>query len=167
MEDVLVWYVAGPVFGLLVVALYAVSNQRLGVSGSYLHLGFTLGGRPAEAWRLWFLGGLFAGTGLRSRAVAVVPRTSRLAHPTRRDAEDRAGDPEAKHVADGFTFGIGWAVAGNCPGAVAAMVVGGRLHGLWVMPGIAAGVVLRDRREKRTPAAAPVRPQPTVAPHAP
>lgn len=50
MEDVLVWYVAGPVFGLLVVALYAMSNQRLGVSGSYLHLGFALGGQPAELW---------------------------------------------------------------------------------------------------------------------
>ncbi|MFA9444660.1 YeeE/YedE family protein [Egicoccus sp. AB-alg6-2] len=61
MEDVLAWYVAGPVFGLLVVALYAVSNQRLGVSGSYLHLGFALRGQPAEAWRLWFLAGLLAG----------------------------------------------------------------------------------------------------------
>lgn len=75
--------------------------------------------------------------------------------------------PKAKHVQGGVTFGIGWAIAGTCPGAVAAMVAGGRLNGLWVMLGIAAGVVLRDRREKQTPVAAPTRPQPAVAPHAP
>ncbi|MFA9444661.1 DUF6691 family protein [Egicoccus sp. AB-alg6-2] len=64
--------------------------------------------------------------------------------------------PKAKHVEGGLTFGIGWAIAGTCPGAVAAMVAGGRLHGLWVMLGIGAGVMIRDRREKRSASAAPV-----------
>lgn len=61
MSDVLVWYVSGPVFGLLVVAMYAVANRRLGVSGSYLHLGFALRGQARDVWRLWFFAGLLAG----------------------------------------------------------------------------------------------------------
>ncbi|MFA9428761.1 YeeE/YedE family protein [Egicoccus sp. AB-alg2] len=55
------WYVAGPIFGALVVALYLLTNQRLGVSGSYLHLGFVILRRPADPWRLWFFAGLLGG----------------------------------------------------------------------------------------------------------
>ncbi|MFA9428760.1 DUF6691 family protein [Egicoccus sp. AB-alg2] len=56
--------------------------------------------------------------------------------------------PQAKHVKGGLTFGVGWAVAGTCPGAVAAMVAGGRLNGLWVMLGIGVGVLVRDGMER-------------------
>lgn len=76
--------------------------------------------------------------------------------------------PERKHVTGGVTFGIGWAIAGTCPGAVAAMAAGGKLHALWVMAGIAGGVLLRDHLEKR--ATAPVPPAadapPAVVPSA-
>lgn len=75
MSDVLVWYVAGPVFGLLVVAMYVVANRRLGVSGSYLHLGFALRGHASERWRLLFLGGLLAG------AAAAAAARGQLARP--------------------------------------------------------------------------------------
>lgn len=61
MSEVLVWYIAGPLFGLTVVAMYLVGNRRLGVSGSYLHLAFALGRQPFEGWRLSFLAGLVAG----------------------------------------------------------------------------------------------------------
>ena len=57
------WYVGGPIFGLCVAALYALTSQRLGVSGSYLHLGKVVLRRPgAQAWRLWFFGGLLLGS---------------------------------------------------------------------------------------------------------
>lgn len=56
------WYVGGPVFGLCVAAVYLIVNQRLGVSGSYLHISKMLMGRPgAQAWRIWFFGGLMLG----------------------------------------------------------------------------------------------------------
>lgn len=70
---------------------------------------------------------------------------------------------EAKHVQGGLLFGVGWAVAGTCPGAVAAMVAGGRLQGLFVMAGIVLGVGLRDSVEAARPAraAAPAAVSPT------
>ena len=62
MPRYLPWYVAGPVFGLCVAALYLVNNQRLGVSGSYLHISKFVLRRPgAQAWRVWFFGGLLLG----------------------------------------------------------------------------------------------------------
>jgi uncharacterized membrane protein YedE/YeeE len=62
MQPYVPWYVGGPVFGLCVAALYLLANQRLGVSGSYLHLTKIMMRRPgAQAWRVWFLGGLLVG----------------------------------------------------------------------------------------------------------
>ena len=62
MPPYLPWYVAGPVFGLCVSALYLVNNQRLGVSGSYLHIGKVVLRRPGvQSWRIWFFGGLLLG----------------------------------------------------------------------------------------------------------
>lgn len=56
------WYVGGPVFGLCVAALYLTNNQRLGVSGSYLHISKLVLRRPgAQLWRVWFFGGLLLG----------------------------------------------------------------------------------------------------------
>lgn len=63
MQPYLPWYVGGPIFGLCVAALYALTSQRLGVSGSYLHLGKAVLRRPgAQVWRLWFFGGLLLGS---------------------------------------------------------------------------------------------------------
>ena len=39
MDGYLPWYIGGPIFGLCVAGLYALANERLGVSGSYLHIG--------------------------------------------------------------------------------------------------------------------------------
>ena len=56
------WWVAGPGIGLCVVALYALTNRKLGVSGGWLQLLFAVERRPVtEPWRLWFTGGLVAG----------------------------------------------------------------------------------------------------------
>jgi uncharacterized membrane protein YedE/YeeE len=62
MPGQLPWWVAGPAVGLCVVALYALANLRLGVSGGWLQLVFLAERRPlTEPWRLWFTGALVAG----------------------------------------------------------------------------------------------------------
>ncbi len=56
------WFIAGPVIGLCVVALYALANQRMGVTGSYVQIArVATRGRVDEAWRLWFFVGLGGG----------------------------------------------------------------------------------------------------------
>lgn len=56
------WWVAGPGVGLCVVALYALTGRKLGVSGGWLQLVFALQRRPlTEPWRVWFTGGLVGG----------------------------------------------------------------------------------------------------------
>lgn len=55
------WYLVGPAMGLVIVGMYATVNKHLGVSGGYVQLLDAARGRPIEAWRLWFLGGLLLG----------------------------------------------------------------------------------------------------------
>lgn len=56
---------------------------------------------------------------------------------------------ERKHLAGGVVFGTGWAIAGTCPGAVAAMAASGKPLALFVVAGIAIGVTVRDLQEER------------------
>ena len=51
--------------------------------------------------------------------------------------------PRTRHVAGSILFGIGWTVAGTCPGPVAAMIGEGRLLGVSVVVGLLAGVTLQ------------------------
>ena len=63
LPERLAWYVAGPIIGLLVVALYAVANKHLGVTTSYLQvMTFVRSPRTAEMWRVWFFAGLVGGS---------------------------------------------------------------------------------------------------------
>ena len=56
------WYVVGPLMGLCVVALYALVNQRLGVTSTYVGVLTAIRKRPAaEMCRVWFFVGLFGG----------------------------------------------------------------------------------------------------------
>lgn len=55
------WYVIGPLMGLVIAGMYAVTNKHLGVSGSYVQFLDAARGRSIEAWRLWFLAGLLLG----------------------------------------------------------------------------------------------------------
>lgn len=57
---------------------------------------------------------------------------------------------ERKHIIGGVVFGTGWAIAGTCPGAVAAMAASGKPLALVVMAGVAIGGTLRDLQEERT-----------------
>ena len=63
LPDRLAWFIGGPIIGLLTVALYAVANKHLGVTTSYLQaMIFVRSPRMAEMWRVWFFGGLVAGS---------------------------------------------------------------------------------------------------------
>lgn len=59
------WYVVGPLMGLTVVGLYALTNNHLGISGAYVQVvDYARGRRPIEMWRLWFLAGTVLGAAL-------------------------------------------------------------------------------------------------------
>jgi uncharacterized membrane protein YedE/YeeE len=68
------WYVVGPLMGLIVAGFYLVTNNHLGISGAYVQVIDHVRGRPVEVWRLWFLGGTFAGAALVS-LLAGYPQT--------------------------------------------------------------------------------------------
>lgn len=56
------WYVCGPILGVLIVGLYALTNKPLGASGAYVQtLNLARGAAVAEAWRIWYFVGIFAG----------------------------------------------------------------------------------------------------------
>jgi uncharacterized membrane protein YedE/YeeE len=56
------WFVAGPLIGLLVVAMYAVWNEPLGVSSFYGHVARLARRRPdADSLRVWLFAGIAAG----------------------------------------------------------------------------------------------------------
>ena len=58
------WYIIGPLMGLAIAGMYALTNKHLGVSGAYVQFVDRARGRPIEVWRLWFLGGLVGGAAL-------------------------------------------------------------------------------------------------------
>jgi uncharacterized membrane protein YedE/YeeE len=49
---------------------------------------------------------------------------------------------ERKHVAGSMIFGVGWAIAGTCPGPALAMTASGGLLGLAVVGGLFVGLAL-------------------------
>jgi uncharacterized protein len=56
------WYLLGPAIGLIVVGLFAVLDQRIGVMGGYSNFVERATGRiPALSWRAWFLIGVLLG----------------------------------------------------------------------------------------------------------
>lgn len=52
-------------------------------------------------------------------------------------------------VGGALAFGAGWAVSGTCPGTAIAQIGEGRLHGVFTLGGILAGVMLADLRSRR------------------
>ena len=65
LPDRLPWFIAGPVIGLCVVALYALANQRMGVTSAYAEIGSIVRGRtPSQTWRIWFFLGLAGGAAI-------------------------------------------------------------------------------------------------------
>lgn len=62
LPDRLPWWLAGPVLGLLIVALFVLANQPLGASGAYVQTASLLRRRDGVAvWRVWYFVGMFVG----------------------------------------------------------------------------------------------------------
>ncbi|MGH2443978.1 MAG: YeeE/YedE family protein [Chloroflexota bacterium] len=68
------WFVAGPLLGLLIVGLYAISNKPLGASGAYTQtLSLVRGAPVTELWRVWYLVGILGGAVLVSVVRGTAP----------------------------------------------------------------------------------------------
>jgi uncharacterized membrane protein YedE/YeeE len=52
---------------------------------------------------------------------------------------------QRKHVAGSVLFGIGWSLAGTCPGPVAAQLGRGQFAALFTIGGLLAGILIHDR----------------------
>ena len=61
LPDRMPWFVAGPLMGLCVVALYALANKPLGATGAYSQTFSFLRRVGFEAWRVWLFAGFFVG----------------------------------------------------------------------------------------------------------
>src|SRR5438128_1038945 len=56
------WYVIGPLMGLVVIAAYALLNERVGVVGGFSDIVERVTGRrPALGWKAWFVVGVVGG----------------------------------------------------------------------------------------------------------
>jgi uncharacterized membrane protein YedE/YeeE len=94
------WFLVGPLLGLIVVAVFATLNERLGVVGGYSELvERAVGARRALGWKAWFVVGIVLGGLLFSLAAG----------------DSRAGD------------GYGWLeqALGGDPLATGAVLAGG------------------------------------------
>lgn len=62
LPDRLPWYIGGPTLGLLIVAMFALSNQPLGASGAYVQTaGLVRRKANIAIWRVWYFVGMFLG----------------------------------------------------------------------------------------------------------
>ena len=57
--------------------------------------------------------------------------------------------PQRPQLAGAAVFGVGWAISDACPGPVATQLGQGRLWSLFTLAGIAIGIVLFARVERR------------------
>ena len=60
--------------------------------------------------------------------------------------------PKRRHFTGSVIFGTGWAIAGACPGPIAAQLGQGSGWSLFTALGLLGGILLFLRREQRAPA---------------
>jgi uncharacterized protein len=112
LQDRPAWYVLGPLIGLVVIALMATINQRIGVVGGYSNALERVTGRAASlSWRWWFLAGLLGGS-LVWRLLAGTPTVDDGYGWLSRSFDD-AGVAVAL-VLGGLLIGFGAKTAGGC-----------------------------------------------------
>lgn len=63
--------------------------------------------------------------------------------------------PARRHFAGAVTFGVGWAIAASCPAPIAAQLAQGVWWSVFAFLGVAAGVLLYQRRQASSPVAMP------------
>lgn len=101
--------------------------------------------RRAYLWLMFATGGFTTVVGLQilQRAGAVTLLRHEALHWP-------AVPPQRRHVVGSLLFGTGWALAGACPGPIAAQVGSGRLSSLFTLAGLLAGIALADAWGRRT-----------------
>ena len=57
--------------------------------------------------------------------------------------------PQRHHILGSLVFGVGWSVAGTCPGPVAVMIGQGRFEGLVIVAGLLVGVSAQGALSRR------------------
>jgi len=57
---------------------------------------------------------------------------------------------ERRHILGSAIFGLGWSIAGTCPGPVAVQLGRGQLAAVFTIAGILVGIALRDRLALRS-----------------
>ena len=124
--------VAGLVFGIGLIAGGMVDPAKvqgfLDVTGAWdPSLAFVMGGAIAVGV------GAFALAKGRQRAWAGLP----IDLPA-------AGGIDARLIAGGVVFGIGWGLAGYCPGPAVVALGAGSAPALWFVPAMLAGMLVHD-----------------------
>jgi uncharacterized protein len=108
------WFVVGPLLGLIVVAVLATLNERLGVVGGYSELVERAAGvRRALGWKAWFVVGIVLGGFLFNLAAG----TSRAGDGYGWLEHALGGDPLATGAVlagGGLLIGLGAKTAGGC-----------------------------------------------------
>ena len=133
--------VVGAIFGFTLVwsglTDPAVIRRGLLFEDSYLFLFFAAA-----------LGTAFAGMQALRR---LRPRALLTGEPV----EWKVERPDRRRLAGAGVFGVGWAVAGSCPGPIAAQVAQGAWWGLFTLAGLVLGIAahlwLERRRGERPP----------------
>ena len=54
-----------------------------------------------------------------------------------------------RHVIGSVVFGMGWGIAGTCPGPIAAQLGRGQLAAVFTITGVLAGIALHDQMRAR------------------
>ncbi|HVR63704.1 MAG TPA: DUF6691 family protein [Polyangia bacterium] len=102
-----------------------------------------------QSFYLWLL---FA-TGVATTALGlqILSRTGARTWLTRAPLAWPPVSPQRRHVVGSALFGVGGALAGACPGPIAAQIGEGRLSALFTLAGLLAGIAVADTLGKRQP----------------
>jgi uncharacterized membrane protein YedE/YeeE len=108
------WFLVGPLLGMIVVAVFATLNERLGVVGGYSELVERASGRRADlGWKAWFVVGIVLGGLLFSLAAG----SWRAGDGYGWLQQELGGDPLATGAVlagAGVCIGLGAKTAGGC-----------------------------------------------------
>lgn len=104
------WYIAGPILGVLIVALRAVVNKPLGALGGYIDLA-QAGGQPR---RLGFSGYLLIGIVLGGAVFGVLTRTAPASALYAGLLPENPMLQVGVLTIAGFAMGVGARTAGGC-----------------------------------------------------
>lgn len=128
---------AGSVFGLGLALSQMVDPHKV--------LNFLDVAGPWDASLLFVLGGavVLAAAGFRVLMGRGAPLLDSRFHPSARQGLDTG------LVAGSVLFGLGWGLAGYCPGPAIASLALGNAEALWFLPAMAAGAGLRRWQSAR------------------